>query len=135
MSYDIMLVRVQPGLTLQGTLDHLNANFDPDADLQPLRLTQAQRSAWDRILSRVSRDTGPVESAEYPYSLTLETVGRPGRVGAQRMNGLMRGHAKAELPGVAYAGGLVTTTPLRSGARTKSPLLSWTSSSGRAGRL
>ncbi|GHF30223.1 hypothetical protein E5082_29400 [Streptomyces griseoluteus] len=80
MSYDIMLVRVQPGLTLQGTVDRLNANFDPDADLQPLRLTQAQRSAWDRILRRVSRDAGPVESAEYPYSLTLETVGRPGRV-------------------------------------------------------
>lgn len=28
-----MLVRVQPGLTLQETLDRLNADFDPDADL------------------------------------------------------------------------------------------------------
>ncbi|MGW0537418.1 hypothetical protein [Streptomyces sp. NPDC003032] len=44
MTYDIMLVRVQPGLTLQETLDRLNAGFDPDADLPLLRLTDAQRS-------------------------------------------------------------------------------------------
>ncbi|MFZ3492409.1 hypothetical protein ACODT5_04065 [Streptomyces sp. 5.8] len=80
MTYDIILVRVQPGLTLQGTLDRLNADFDPDADLPLLRLTDAQRNEWDRILGRVSRDIGPVESAEYLYSLTLETVGPPGRV-------------------------------------------------------
>ncbi|MEX1654380.1 hypothetical protein ABZ960_14515 [Streptomyces pseudovenezuelae] len=29
MTYDIMLVRVRPGLTLQETLDRLNADFDP----------------------------------------------------------------------------------------------------------
>ncbi|MGR4853931.1 hypothetical protein [Streptomyces sp. LARHCF252] len=80
MTYDIMLVRVQPGLTLQQTLDRLNADFDPDADLPLLRLTQAQRNEWDRILRRVSRDIDPVVSEEYLYSLTLETVGPPGRV-------------------------------------------------------
>ncbi|MGW4386666.1 hypothetical protein [Streptomyces sp. NPDC004685] len=80
MTYDIMLVRVQPGLTLQETLDHLNAGFDPSADLPLLRLTDMQRTEWDRILGRVSRDIGSVESEEYLYSLTLETVGPPGRV-------------------------------------------------------
>ncbi|MFE2986315.1 hypothetical protein [Streptomyces sp. NPDC059262] len=39
MLYDIALVRVQPGRTLQQTLDHLNAGFDPDAELPQLRLT------------------------------------------------------------------------------------------------
>ncbi|MEU7046760.1 hypothetical protein AB0A77_37755 [Streptomyces varsoviensis] len=80
MTYDILLVRVQSGLTLQQTLDRLNADFDPDADLPLLQLTDAQRNGWQRILGRVSRDVGPVESAEYLYSLTLETVGPPGRV-------------------------------------------------------
>ncbi|MEU9399517.1 hypothetical protein [Streptomyces sp. NPDC048242] len=80
MTYDIMLVRVHPGLTLQETLDRLNVGFDPDADLPLLRLTDAERSEWDRILSRISREVGPVESEEYLYSLTLETVGPPGRV-------------------------------------------------------
>lgn len=75
-----MLVRVQLGLTLQETLDRLNTGFDPDADLPQLRPTDAQRDEWDRILGRVSRDVGPVESEEFPYSLTLETVGPPGRV-------------------------------------------------------
>ncbi|MFD6889397.1 hypothetical protein [Streptomyces sp. NPDC059957] len=55
MTYDITLVRVQPGLTLQGTLDRLNAGFDPDSDLPLLRLTDAQRNEWDRIPGRVSR--------------------------------------------------------------------------------
>ncbi|MGW1278157.1 hypothetical protein ACWD4V_14550 [Streptomyces tsukubensis] len=80
MTYDITLVRVQPGLTLQETLDRLNAGFDPDADLPLLRLTGTQRNEWERILRRVSRDIGPVESEEFPYSLTLETLGPPGRV-------------------------------------------------------
>ncbi|GLY70318.1 hypothetical protein [Amycolatopsis taiwanensis] len=80
MTYDIVLVRVQPGLTLQETLDRLNAGFDPDADLPLLRLTDAQWNEWDRILRRVSRDIGTVESEEYLYSLTLDTVGPPGRV-------------------------------------------------------
>lgn len=75
-----MLVRVQPGLTLQETLDRFNAGVDPDADLPLLRLTDAQRAEWDRILGRASRDIGSVESEEYLYSLTLETVGPPGRV-------------------------------------------------------
>ncbi|MFD8262415.1 hypothetical protein ACFV19_26640 [Streptomyces griseoluteus] len=64
-----------------------------------------------------------------------ETQAAQGRVRAQRMNELMRDHAKAELLGMVYAGGLVTTTARRSGARTTSPPLSWTSGSGRAGRL
>ncbi|MFF1690612.1 hypothetical protein [Streptomyces sp. NPDC058254] len=80
MTYDIMLVRVQPGLTLQETLDRFNASFDPDADLPLLRLTDTQRDEWDRILDRVSRDIGAVDSEEYLYSLTMETVGPPGRV-------------------------------------------------------
>ncbi|MFE4513489.1 hypothetical protein ACFRMQ_04710 [Kitasatospora sp. NPDC056783] len=80
MTYDIMLVRVEPGLTVQETLDRLNAGFDPDAEIPLLRLTDAQRVEWERILDRVSRDVGAVESEEYLYSLTLETVGPPGRV-------------------------------------------------------
>ncbi|MCX4679126.1 hypothetical protein OG413_28125 [Streptomyces sp. NBC_01433] len=80
MTYDITLVRVQPGLTLQETLDSFNDGFDPDADLPLLRLTDTQRDEWDRILDRVSRDIGAVDSEEYLYSLTLETVGPPRRV-------------------------------------------------------
>ncbi|MFE4977773.1 hypothetical protein ACFRAR_37425 [Kitasatospora sp. NPDC056651] len=80
MTYDIMLVRVEPGLTVQETLDRLNAGFDPDAEMPLLRLTDGQRAEWERILDRVSRDVGAVESEEYLYSLTLETVGPPGRV-------------------------------------------------------
>ena len=80
MTYDITLVRVQPGLMLQETLDRLNAGFDPDAELPQLRLTDGQRAEWRRILDRVSREIGAVESEEYLYSLTLETVGPPGRV-------------------------------------------------------
>ncbi|WP_405634512.1 hypothetical protein OHB53_09950 [Streptomyces sp. NBC_00056] len=80
MTYDIMLVRVQPGLTLAETLGRLNADFDPDADLPELRLTEADWAEWHRILGRVTRDIGSVESEEYLYSLTLETVGPPGPV-------------------------------------------------------
>lgn len=80
VTYDIALVRVQPGLTLQETLDRLNAGFDPAAELPPLRLTDTQRAEWDRVLARVSRDIGPVESEEFLYSLMLETAGPPGRV-------------------------------------------------------
>ncbi|MFE1289812.1 hypothetical protein [Streptomyces sp. NPDC058751] len=80
MTYDILLVRVRAGLTLQESLDRQNAGFDPDGDLPPLRLTDGHRGEWNRILDRVSRDVGPVEHEEYPYSLTLGTVGPPGRV-------------------------------------------------------
>ena len=80
MPYDITLVRGQPGLTLHETLERLNAGFDPDAELPLLQLTEAQRGEWDRILRRVSRDVGPVASEEYLYSVTLETLGPPGRV-------------------------------------------------------
>ncbi|MET8746154.1 hypothetical protein [Streptomyces sp. NPDC004728] len=79
MTYDIMLVREQPGLTLQEALGRLNAGFDPDADLPLLRLTDAQRAEWDRILGRVWQEIGSVESEEYLYTLPLETVGSPGR--------------------------------------------------------
>lgn len=75
-----MLVRVKSGLTLQETLDRLNADFDSDADLPLLRLAQAQRNEWDRNLKRISRDVGPLKSEEYLYSLTPETIGLPGRV-------------------------------------------------------
>jgi hypothetical protein len=44
VTYDIMLVRVQPGLTLQETLDRLNADFDPHANLPLLRLTGSNKS-------------------------------------------------------------------------------------------
>ncbi|KAB2594471.1 hypothetical protein [Streptomyces arboris] len=80
MTYDIMLVRVPADSTLHEAVDRLNADFDPDADLPLLRLTDVQRAAWDRILDRVSREIGAVDSAEYLYSLTFETVGPPGRV-------------------------------------------------------
>ena len=51
-----MLVRIQPGLTLQQTVDRLNADFDPDAGPPRLRLTDEQWAEWDRILDRVSRE-------------------------------------------------------------------------------
>lgn len=79
MTYDIMLVRIPADSTLHEAVDRLNADFDPDADLPLLRLTDVQRAAWDRILTG-SREIGAVESAEYLYSLTFETVGPPGRV-------------------------------------------------------
>ncbi|MFD3648198.1 hypothetical protein ACFWVT_03205 [Streptomyces cyaneofuscatus] len=80
MTYDIMLVRIPADSTLHEAVNRLNADFDPDADLPLLRLTDVQRAAWDRILDRVSGEIGAVESAEYLYSLTFETVGPPGRV-------------------------------------------------------
>ncbi|MGX1541946.1 hypothetical protein [Streptomyces adustus] len=80
MTYDISFVRVRPGLTLQETLDLLNADFDYDAELPVYRPSAGERAEWNRILDRVSRDIGSVETAEYLYSLTLETVGPPGRV-------------------------------------------------------
>ncbi|MEW5536738.1 hypothetical protein AB1339_03565 [Streptomyces cyaneofuscatus] len=80
MTYDIMLVRIPADSTLHEAVDRLNADFDPDADLPLLRLTDVQRAAWDRILDRVSGEIGAVESAEYLDSLTFETVGPPGRV-------------------------------------------------------
>ncbi|MFE0349522.1 hypothetical protein [Streptomyces griseoluteus] len=45
-----------------------------------------------------------------------ETQAARGRGRAQRMNELLRDHAKAELLRMAYPGGLVTTTARRSGA-------------------
>ncbi|MEU6343717.1 hypothetical protein ABZ883_22570 [Streptomyces sp. NPDC046977] len=80
MTYDITLVRVRPGLTLQQTLDLLNAGVDPDADLPQLRLSDNQEAEWERIVERVSREAGPVTSERYLYCLTLQTVGSPGRV-------------------------------------------------------
>ncbi|MFD6424469.1 hypothetical protein [Streptomyces sp. NPDC060198] len=82
MTYNITLVRVEPGLTVQKALDRLDAGYDPDAEPPPFRPTDAHRDEWARILDRVSREAeaGAVESTEYPYSLTLETVGPPGRV-------------------------------------------------------
>ncbi|MEU0759134.1 hypothetical protein ABZ351_05535 [Streptomyces microflavus] len=80
MTYDIMLVRIPADSTLHETVARLDADFDPDADLPLLRLTDGQRAAWDRILDRVSGEIGAVESVEYLYSLMFETVGPPGRV-------------------------------------------------------
>ncbi|MCX5399032.1 hypothetical protein [Streptomyces sp. NBC_00102] len=80
MTYDITLVRVEPGLTLHEALDRINTGYDPDAEPTPYRPTDAHRDEWARILERVAREVGPVESEEYPYGLTLETVGPPGRV-------------------------------------------------------
>ncbi|WP_190135407.1 hypothetical protein [Streptomyces longispororuber] len=80
MTYDITLVRVPPGSTLEEAVARLGADFDPDVEPAPLRLTAAQRAAWERIVDRVARDVGPVGMEEFPYGLTLETVGPPGRV-------------------------------------------------------
>ncbi|MEK2477390.1 hypothetical protein [Streptomyces noursei] len=60
-------MRVQPGLTLHQTLRRLNAGFDSDADLPQPRLNDGQRAEWGRIVDRVSRELGPVESEEYLY--------------------------------------------------------------------
>ncbi|MFF9900055.1 hypothetical protein [Streptomyces longispororuber] len=80
MTYEIMLVRVRPGSTLEETVERLGAGFDSEAEPAPLRLTAAQRAAWERIVSRVARDVGPVDTEEFRYGPTLETVGPPGRV-------------------------------------------------------
>ncbi|WP_018544045.1 hypothetical protein [Streptomyces sp. LaPpAH-108] len=80
MPYTIELVRTQHGLSVEETLDRLSAGYDPDAELPPLRLTDAQRSAWQRVLKRVEREIRPVEPEEYLHRLELWTVGPPGPV-------------------------------------------------------
>lgn len=45
MTYDIHLVRVRPGSTVEETLDQINAGFDPDSDPPRFRPTDGQRGA------------------------------------------------------------------------------------------
>ncbi|MER5478676.1 hypothetical protein ABT026_17140 [Streptomyces sp. NPDC002734] len=80
MTYEIMLLRLRPGLTLLGTLDARNAELGPDAELPELHPTPAQWAEWERIVTRVSREISPVGTAQYPRCLTLDTIGLPWRV-------------------------------------------------------
>ncbi|MER6910425.1 hypothetical protein ABT354_01930 [Streptomyces sp. NPDC000594] len=81
MTYEITLVRVgTDSATVAEALDLLNAGFDPDADPDPLRLTDGERAGWDRLLDRVTREIGPVEPQEYPYSLSFWSDGPHGSV-------------------------------------------------------
>lgn len=50
----------------------------------------------DRILDRVSREIGSVESEQYLYGLTLETVGPPGRVQLDHCGG--HGQHRGDVP-------------------------------------
>lgn len=78
VTYDIFFRRVLPGRTFDETLEEINAAFDPDADPEPMHLTDDQRAVWARILLRISQEVGPVTSEEYPYSLTLWRDGPAG---------------------------------------------------------
>jgi hypothetical protein len=48
VTYDLYFVRPQTGRTLLQALEAVNAEFDLDAEPEPLRLTREQRAAWDR---------------------------------------------------------------------------------------
>jgi hypothetical protein len=80
VTYDITFARRRPGRTLLETLEDRTAEYDPDAELVPMRLTTAQRAAWERILQRVTAEIGPVTSQEYLYSLTLWRDGPAGHL-------------------------------------------------------
>ncbi|WP_405444179.1 hypothetical protein [Streptomyces niveus] len=80
MTYDITFARRRPGRTLLETLEDRAAEYDPDAEPGPMRLTAAQRAAWERILQRVTAEVGPVTSQEYLYSLTLWRDGPAGHL-------------------------------------------------------
>ena len=80
MTYDIYFVRPQTGRTLLQTLEAANAEFDLDAEPEPMRLTPEQRAAWDRIAQRVSRELGPASCEEFLYTLSLRREGPEGIV-------------------------------------------------------
>ncbi|MFE0629248.1 hypothetical protein ACFW3D_20095 [Streptomyces sp. NPDC058864] len=80
MTYDITFTRRRPGRTLLESLEDRAAEYDPDAEPAPMRLTTAQRTTWERILQRVTAEVGPVTSQEYPYSLTLWRDGPAGHL-------------------------------------------------------
>ncbi|MFB7335258.1 hypothetical protein ACFC00_27005 [Streptomyces adustus] len=79
MSYDITFAR-RPGRTLLETLEDRAAEYDPDAEPEPMRLTTARRAAWERILQRVTAEVGPVTSQEYLYSLPMWRDGATGHL-------------------------------------------------------
>lgn len=58
VTYDIYFVRPQTGRTLLQMLEVANAEFDLDAEPEPLRLTPEQRAAWDRIAMVTEQETG-----------------------------------------------------------------------------
>jgi hypothetical protein len=80
VTYDIYFVRPETGRTLLQTLEAASADFDLDAEPEPMRLTSGQRAAWDRIVQRVIRELGPADCEEFLYSLTLRREGPPGIV-------------------------------------------------------
>lgn len=80
VTYDIYFARPDPGRTLPQVLEAASAEFDPDAEPEPMRLTPGQRAAWDRIVQRVIRELGPASCEEFLYDLTLRREGPPGIV-------------------------------------------------------
>jgi hypothetical protein len=80
VTYDIYFVRPQTGRTLLQTLEAANAEFDLDAEPEPLRLTPQQRAAWDRIAQRVMRELRPASCEEFLYTLSLRREGPEGAV-------------------------------------------------------
>jgi hypothetical protein len=80
VTYDIYFARPETGRTLLQTLEAANADFDLDAEPEPMRLPPGQRAAWDQIVQRVIRELGPASCEEFPYDLTLRREGPPGIV-------------------------------------------------------
>ncbi|MFI2780216.1 hypothetical protein [Streptomyces sp. ALB3] len=80
MTYDIMFLRVVPGRSFDETLKAINSAYDPDADIEPMKLTGEQRANWARLIQRISRKVGPVTTEDFPYSLTLWRDGPAGHL-------------------------------------------------------
>jgi hypothetical protein len=80
VTYDIYFVRPQTGRALLQTLEAANADFDLDAEPEPLRLTPEQRAAGDRIAQRVTCELGPASCEEFLYTLCLRREGPAGAV-------------------------------------------------------
>lgn len=71
MTYDITFVRRPAARTLPEVLEDRDAAFDPDAEPEPLNLSDEQRGAWGRIVDRITQEVGPVTWEEFPFYLTL----------------------------------------------------------------
>jgi hypothetical protein len=78
VTYDLYFFRVPPGRTYDEVVDERNAAFDPDAEPEPMNLTDDHRAVWARIVDRVSREVGPATSEEFAYNLTLIRSGPAG---------------------------------------------------------
>lgn len=75
MTYDITLLRVDPGSTVLRTLDRLNAEWESgiDRSTQRLDLSVADRAAWDAICGGVAELVGGFAAEELEFAMELVT--------------------------------------------------------------